>query len=64
LPKRLDFFNGIEFAYPLVPIEIELQDAPNDELYDEQWTLKNTGQTGGKPGADANLEPAWDLSNR
>ncbi len=28
----------------------------------EQWNLKNTGQFDGTPGADLNLEAAWDLA--
>ncbi|HVA50449.1 MAG TPA: Ig-like domain-containing protein [Pirellulales bacterium] len=31
----------------------------NDPLYNEQWNLNNTGQTGGTPGADVNVLPAW-----
>ncbi len=33
---------------------------PNDPLFPQQWTLRNTGQSGGTAGADANLLPAWD----
>jgi subtilisin family serine protease len=32
---------------------------PNDPLFADQWHLQNTGQTGGTPGADANVIPAW-----
>ncbi|MGJ3246044.1 MAG: S8 family peptidase [Elainellaceae cyanobacterium] len=35
---------------------------PNDPLFDNQWHLLNRGQTGGTPGADANLEAAWDIA--
>lgn len=34
--------------------------APNDPLFSEQWTLKNTGQGGGTLGADVNISAAWD----
>ncbi|MCC6427474.1 MAG: S8 family serine peptidase [Phycisphaerales bacterium] len=34
---------------------------PNDTFFSLQWHLLNTGQGGGKPGADMNLPPAWDL---
>lgn len=34
----------------------------NDPLLEEQWYLNNTGQTGGTPGADANVFPAWELT--
>jgi len=33
---------------------------PNDPLLPRQWTLKNTGQSEGTPGADANVFPVWE----
>ena len=36
-----------------------INEVPNDPLFSEQWHLHNTGQTGGTPGADANVIPAW-----
>ncbi len=33
---------------------------PNDPLFSQQWTLRNTGQSGGTAGADANVVPAWE----
>lgn len=33
--------------------------APDDPRYPEQWALENTGQTGGKPGADISAPEAW-----
>jgi proprotein convertase subtilisin/kexin type 2 len=35
--------------------------SPNDPLYPYQWYLKNTGQGGGKPRLDLNVEKAWAL---
>jgi subtilisin-like proprotein convertase family protein/subtilisin family serine protease len=35
---------------------------PNDTLFADQWHLRNTGQGGGTPGADAKLVPAWDVA--
>ena len=35
---------------------------PNDPLFADQWHLQNTGQTGGTPGADANVIPAWEVA--
>lgn len=32
---------------------------PNDPMFDSQWALRNTGQTGGTPGADISAEQAW-----
>ncbi len=33
---------------------------PNDDYFDRQWGLRNTGQYGGVPGKDLNAEDAWD----
>jgi len=33
---------------------------PDDERFREQWALRNTGQTGGTPGADIHATAAWD----
>lgn len=33
---------------------------PDDPRYSEQYGLRNTGQTGGVPGADIGAEAAWD----
>jgi subtilisin family serine protease len=36
---------------------------PNDSLFaQQQWGLRNTGQTGGTPGADVSAQGAWDIS--
>lgn len=32
---------------------------PNDPLFTQQWHLRNTGQSGGTAGQDANVYPAW-----
>jgi hypothetical protein len=34
---------------------------PNDPQLGTQWGLRNTGQSGGTPGADIDAEHAWDL---
>ena len=34
---------------------------PNDALFNEQWSLLNTGQGGGTPGADIDATLAWDI---
>jgi hypothetical protein len=34
----------------------------NDPYYPQQWALRNTGQSGGVPGADIDAELAWDLT--
>jgi subtilisin family serine protease len=35
---------------------------PNDQRYNEQWNMNNTGQSGGKPGADIKAERAWNFT--
>ena len=33
---------------------------PDDPLFSDEWHLRNTGQGGGTPGVDLNVESAWD----
>ncbi|TVR39118.1 MAG: hypothetical protein EA392_07175, partial [Cryomorphaceae bacterium] len=35
---------------------------PNDPQFGQQWHHKNTGQTGGTPGADIRTTEAWDIT--
>ncbi len=42
-------------------VRIEVLAIPDDPLFPLQWSLDNTGQTGGTPGADIAAPPAWDL---
>lgn len=32
---------------------------PQDPNWNDQWSLKNSGQFGGQPDVDLNVEPAW-----
>ena len=42
---------------------LRLRRQPNDTRYDELWQFNNLGQfDGGTPGADINVEPAWDVT--
>lgn len=34
---------------------------PDDPFFPSQWNFRNTGQTGGVPGADVNATRAWEL---
>jgi subtilisin family serine protease len=38
------------------------QALPGNSLWPNQWNLKNTGQEGGTPGIDINVEPAWSIT--
>jgi len=40
--------------------QLVARSVPNDPLFPDQWHLLNYGQTGGTPGADANVTPVWD----
>jgi PKD repeat protein len=35
---------------------------PDDPSFNQQWGLKNTGQSGGTAGADVDAELAWDIT--
>ncbi len=45
---------------------IELRDGdeliPDDTRFDEQWSMKNTGQNGGVPDADIDATDAWEIT--
>ena len=41
---------------------IELRNEPNDPQFVDQWQYINTGQSGGTPGADIDIELAWDIT--
>jgi subtilisin family serine protease/subtilisin-like proprotein convertase family protein len=43
--------------------ELTVSSVPNDPLLSQQWGLHNTGQDGGKPGADIHAEQAWSVTN-
>jgi Subtilase family/Secretion system C-terminal sorting domain len=35
---------------------------PSDPMFDQQWALNNTGQSGGTPDADVDAPEAWDIT--
>lgn len=55
----------VEYAEPNYDIELDAIDAPlppirpTDPRFDEQWALANSGQRGGKQGADISAMHAW-----
>lgn len=51
---------NVEYAEPNY-IYKTVETIPNDEYFFRLWGLKNTGQTGGKPGADIKATFAWDI---
>lgn len=63
-----DQFEIVEQPKKVYQIGPAMTDAPpevplttNDPLFGDQWHYENTGQTGGKPGADISLVSAWSL---
>ncbi|MDP8235065.1 MAG: S8 family serine peptidase [Candidatus Erginobacter occultus] len=62
LPKAVAAYQNdgnVEIAEPIY--RKELHWLPDDPRVGEQWHYRNTGQTGGTPGADIKLEDAWEL---
>jgi hypothetical protein len=59
LAAALQDVPGVRWAEPNFYLQLERQFIPDDELFDLQWHLHNTGQSGGTPGADAQLVEAW-----
>ena len=53
--------NGeIESFSPLIKKQQVTRSIPNDEVFDDQWHLQNTGQTSGTFGEDANVTSVWN----
>lgn len=50
-----------EIAYPLLARQQEKRFIPNDELFFDQWHLRNAAIAPGVPREDINVTPAWDL---
>ncbi len=48
----------VDFVEPNFYMEAML----GNTYWSKQWTLKNTGQEGGIPGIDINIEPAWRIT--
>jgi subtilisin family serine protease len=61
----VEFAAELESTGALELVEIntigEYLATPDDTLFDYQWGLNNTGQTGGTPDADIDAPEAWDL---
>lgn len=70
-PISLSQVRGLTSDFPFVqwvePDQVKKAErVPNDPQYGDQWWLKNVGQlvngVPGTPGADINIETAWDTS--
>jgi subtilisin family serine protease/subtilisin-like proprotein convertase family protein len=42
--------------------QLRVSTVPNNPLFSQQWNLRNTGQTGGTPGADIHAQEAWNVT--
>ena len=60
LVKQYKDHPAIEFIEPNY-IYSSFETTPNDEQFNEQWALNNTGQTGGTPAADIHATTAWEI---
>ncbi|HUK87980.1 MAG TPA: S8 family serine peptidase, partial [Terriglobales bacterium] len=52
---------AVQYAEPDYIVHA-LETVPNDPSFSQLWAMKNTGQTGGTPGADIKATLAWSLS--
>ncbi|MEZ4658904.1 MAG: S8 family serine peptidase [Caldilineaceae bacterium] len=63
IAAQLQQMPEIKIAEPDISVRVELQYAPNDDLYPQQWHLNNQGgEVGLKAGADVKAEAAWDMT--
>ncbi len=58
--SALESADGVVYAEPNFYRRASLR--PTDVSFPLQWSLENTGQQGGTPGADVNAVAAWDRS--
>jgi subtilisin family serine protease len=58
--RELERADGVVYAEPNFYRRASLR--PNDPSFRQQWSLENTGQLGGVPGADVNAAAAWDIT--
>jgi subtilisin family serine protease len=63
LSKELSGLSTVHYAHPdfVFPIESRASGNP-DPYFESQWNLKNTGQNGGTPGVDIDIESAWAVT--
>jgi thermitase len=59
---KLEREDDVVYAEPEFIEFIPLRFKPTDPRYPEQWHLNNTGQDGGTPGGDLDVERAWDTT--
>jgi VCBS repeat-containing protein len=58
--RRYRMDPSVLYVEPNYPVSVAT--VPSDPLFAEQWALENTGQSGGKAGADIGAPAAWTMS--
>jgi subtilisin family serine protease len=58
--RRYRMDPSVLYVEPDYPVSVTT--TPSDPLFAEQWALENTGQNGGKAGADIGAPAAWTVS--
>lgn len=58
--RMLDEIPALDYFAPMVAKQQSPRLIPNDPNFPNQWHLRNTGQSGGFVGADANVTSVWD----
>ena len=51
---------SIESFSPIIKKNHVTRSIPNDDVFDDQWHLRNYGQTSGTQGEDANITSVWN----
>ena len=62
--ETIENFNSLDEVMFAEPSSVGFDDElyiPNDSEFGQQWALNNTGQTGGRTGADVKATQAWDI---
>jgi hypothetical protein len=62
LVKIVQFNHRVELRESFNEFANQLATFPDDPMFNQQWGLHNTGQSGGTPDADIDAPEAWDIS--
>ncbi len=58
--QQLEALAGVRYAVPDAYVT-RRETVPNDSNFGQQYSMRNTGQSGGTPDADIDATEAWDL---
>jgi subtilisin family serine protease/subtilisin-like proprotein convertase family protein len=62
LSNRLLSDGATEWVHPNFYVNFEKHFIPNDPRFNNQWHLRNLGQSGGVADADSDVDLAWDVN--